>query len=105
MRLRALAAALVAALGTSMFQALPASAAEPDSGKIEQTLKDRFRTQPSSDFWITFKTRADLGPATKIADWADRGRFVYDALTAKAKDSAASVAGDLDRAGVKYTSY
>ncbi|GLY97765.1 S8 family serine peptidase [Actinoplanes sp. NBRC 103695] len=105
MRVRALAAALVAALGTSMFQALPASAAEPDSGKIEQTLKDRFRTQPSSDFWITFKTKADLGPAQKIADWTARGQFVYDALAASAKDSVASVSRDLDRAGVKYTSY
>ena len=109
MRLKALAASLAAAVGLCMLQPLPAFAAEPDpgtaAGKIAPTLQDRFRQQPSSDFWITFETGADLGPAKKIADWTARGRFVYDALTAAAKESLASVSTELDRAGVKYTSY
>ncbi|MGV9805093.1 S8 family serine peptidase [Micromonospora chersina] len=109
MRLKALAASLAAAVGLSMIQPLPASAAEPDPGaaadKIAPNLKDRFRTQPASDFWITFDTKADLAPAKKIANWTERGQFVYDALNAAAKSSAASVAAELDAAGVKYTSY
>ncbi|GGR73312.1 hypothetical protein GCM10010169_16680 [Micromonospora fulviviridis] len=109
MRLKALAASLAAAVGLSMIQPLPASAAEPDPGaaanKIAPNLKDRFRTQPASDFWITFDTKADLAPAKKIANWTARGQFVYDALQAAAKSSAASVAAELDAAGVKYTSY
>ncbi|MFI5490790.1 carboxypeptidase regulatory-like domain-containing protein [Micromonospora echinaurantiaca] len=109
MRFKALAASLAAAVGLSIIQPLPASAAEPDPGaaanKIESSLKDRFRAQPASDFWITFDTKADLGPAKKIADWTARGQFVYDALSAAAKDSLASVSAELDRAGVKYTSY
>ncbi|MEU1837477.1 S8 family serine peptidase [Micromonospora chersina] len=109
MRLKALAASLAAAVGLSMIQPLPASAAEPDPGaaadKIAPNLKDRFRTQPASDFWITFDTKADLAPAKKIANWTERGQFVYDALQAAAKSSAASVAAELDAAGVKYTSY
>ncbi|RSM56860.1 peptidase S8 [Actinoplanes sp. ATCC 53533] len=109
MRFKALAATLAAAVGLSMLQPLPASAAEPDpgtaAGKIAPNLRDRFRTQPSADFWITFETGADLGPAKKIADWTARGQFVYDALTAAAKSSTASVSTELDRAGVKYTSY
>ncbi|MET8357910.1 S8 family serine peptidase [Micromonospora sp. NPDC005171] len=109
MRLKALAASLAAAVSLSMIQAPPASAAEPDPGasanKISPSLKDRFRASPASDFWITFGTRADLGPAKKITDWSARGQFVYDALTASAKDSLASVSPDLDRAGVTYTSY
>ncbi|MEU4560853.1 S8 family serine peptidase [Actinoplanes sp. NPDC023936] len=109
MRFKTLAATLAAVVGLSLFQPLPASAAEPDpgtaAGKIESTLKDRFRTQPSSDFWITFETGADLGPAKRIADWAARGQFVYDALNVAAKESMASVSTELDRAGVKYTSY
>ncbi|MFC0507020.1 S8 family serine peptidase [Micromonospora costi] len=109
MRLKALAASLAVAVGLSMIQAPPASAAEPDPGaaakKIASNLKDRFRTEPVSDFWITFGTKADLAPAKKIADWTARGQFVYDALTAAAKDSLASVSTELDRAGVKYTSY
>ncbi|MCP3782959.1 S8 family serine peptidase [Micromonospora sp. A3M-1-15] len=109
MRLKALAASLAVAVGLSMIQPTPASAAEPDPGaaanKIASNLKDRFRTQPASDFWITFDTKADLAPAKKIANWTARGQFVYDALKAAAKSSAASVAAELDAAGVKYTSY
>ncbi|MEU9824147.1 S8 family serine peptidase [Micromonospora chersina] len=109
MRLKALAASLAIAVGLSMIQPPPASAAEPDPGaaadKIASDLKDRFRTQPASDFWITFDTKADLAPARKIANWTARGQFVYDALQAAAKGSAASVAAELDAAGVKYTSY
>ncbi|MEV4350166.1 S8 family serine peptidase [Actinoplanes sp. NPDC049596] len=108
MRFKTLAATLAAAVGLSMLQQLPASAAEPDptpSAKLAPSLKDRFRAQPSSDFWITFESKADLGPAKKIADWTARGRYVYDALTAAAKHSLAVVSPELDRAGVKYTSY
>ncbi|MEV4808623.1 S8 family serine peptidase [Micromonospora avicenniae] len=109
MRLKALTAALAAAVGLSMIQPPPASAAEPDPGaaanKVASDLKDRFRTEPVSDFLITFDTKADLAPAKEIADWAARGQFVYDALKAAAKSSAASVSAELDAAGVKYTSY
>ncbi|MEU8664399.1 S8 family serine peptidase, partial [Actinoplanes philippinensis] len=106
MRLTALAATLAAVVGLSLLPQLPASAAEPDpGGKIAPTLKDRFRTQPSADFWITFETGADLAPAKKITDWTARGRFVYDALSAATTKSVASVSAELDRAGVKYTSY
>ncbi|WP_433796340.1 S8 family serine peptidase [Actinoplanes sp. CA-252034] len=109
MRLKAFAATLAAVVGLSMLQPLPVSAVEPDpgtpAGKIAPDLKDRFRTQPSADFWITFETGADLGPAKRITDWTARGRFVYDALTAAAKSSTASVSTELDRAGVEYTSF
>ncbi|MFU8854525.1 S8 family serine peptidase [Micromonospora sp. SL1-18] len=109
MRPRALVASLAVAVGLSMLSPPSASAAEPDPGaaasKIAPDLKDRFRTEPVSDFWITFDTKADLAPAKKIADWTTRGQFVYDALTAAAKDSVASVSTELDGAGVKYTSY
>ncbi|BEL01920.1 hypothetical protein Q0Z83_001110 [Actinoplanes sichuanensis] len=106
MRLKAIAATLATLVGLSLLPTLPAYAADPDAAdKIAPSLTDRFRTQPSADFWITFETGADLAPATKIADWTARGRFVYDALTAAAKNSVASVAPELDRAGVKYTSY
>ncbi|WP_430789479.1 S8 family serine peptidase [Actinoplanes sp. G11-F43] len=105
MRITTLAATMAAMAGLSMLPAIPAYAADPDTGKIERALSDRFRTEPSSDFWITFETGADLGPAARITDWADRGRFVYDALTTAAKNSLAVVSPELDRAGVKYTSY
>ncbi|PRX45844.1 carboxypeptidase family protein [Nonomuraea fuscirosea] len=109
MRLQALVTSLALAVGLCMISPPPASAAEPDPGapadKIASDLKGRFRTDPVSDFWITFDTKADLAPAKKLADWTARGQFVYDALAAAAKASAASVSAELDAAGVKYTSY
>ncbi|GAB2933891.1 S8 family serine peptidase [Nonomuraea fastidiosa] len=109
MRLKALVAPLTLAVGLSMISPPPASAAEPDPGapaaKIASDLQGRFRTEPVSDFWITFDTNADLEPAKKITDWTARGQFVYDALKAAAKASVESVSAELDAAGVKYTSY
>ncbi|MCL1871095.1 MAG: malectin domain-containing carbohydrate-binding protein [Promicromonosporaceae bacterium] len=111
MRLTAIVASLAVAAGLVAATPLPASAADPapDPGvaaaKIAPDLKDRFHQDPVNDFWITFGTNADLSPASKITDWTQRGQFVYDALKKSAKESEATVARQLDAAGVKYTSY
>ena len=109
MRLIAIATSLAVMAGLSMGAPLPAAAAEPDAvppeAKIAGDLKDRFHEDPVADFWITFNTNADLAPAKEIADWDDRGQFVYDALEKSAEASEAAVAAELDAAGVKYTSY
>jgi len=108
MRLTAIVTTLAVTAGLSVGVALPA-AAEPDAGppdaKIASDLKDRFHEDPTTDFWITFHTDADLAPAKDISDWAERGQFVYDALKKSAKASEAAIAAELDAAGVKYTSY
>ena len=109
MRLTAILVSLAVAAGLGISASPPASAADPDPGaaarKIEPDLKDRFEQHPTSDFWIRFDAKADLAPAKRIADWTERGQFVYDALTRTADASLAKVSADLDAAGVKYKSY
>lgn len=109
MRLTAILASLAVAVGLSMSASPAASAADPDPGaaarKIQPDLKDRFKQDPTTDFWIRFDAKADLAPAKRIADWTERGQFVYDALTKTADASLAKVSADLDAAGVKYKSY
>src|SRR5690242_11780814 len=100
MRLTAILLSLAVAAGLGISAAPPASAADPDPGaaarKIEPDLKDRFEKNPTTDFWIRFDAKADLAPAKRIADWTERGQFVYDALTRTADASLAKVSADLD---------
>ena len=100
MRLTAIATSLAVMVGLSMGVPLPAAAAEPDAAppesKIATDLKDRFHEDPVADFWITFNAGADLAPAKEIADWDERGQFVYDALKKSAKASEAAVAAELE---------
>lgn len=92
-----------AAAGTS-----PAAAAdvpERAADKITSAVRTRLDTKESADFWIRFADAPDLEPAKGIADWDERGRYVYDALTSTAKVSQADVVADLKAAGVEYESY
>ncbi|GGM30050.1 hypothetical protein GCM10010102_26930 [Promicromonospora citrea] len=78
---------------------------ERAADKISPAVQQRFEAKRSSDFWIQFADTPDLAPAKDIADWAERGQFVYDALTSTAKESQAGVVADLEAAGVEYESY
>ncbi|MFC8800714.1 S8 family serine peptidase [Promicromonospora sp. NPDC057138] len=73
--------------------------------KITPGVQTRLDTKKTADFWIRFADTPDLEPATDIADWGERGQFVYDALTSTAKTSQADVVADLEAAGVDYESY
>ena len=68
-------------------------------------MQTRFDTRETADFWIRFADTPDLAPAKDIADWGERGQFVYDALTSTAKASQAGVVADLKAAGADYESY
>src|SRR5690606_31327092 len=67
---------------------------ERAADKISPAVQQRFEAKRSSDFWIQFADTPDLAPAKDIADWAERGQFVYDALTSTAKESQAGVVAD-----------
>jgi subtilisin family serine protease len=73
--------------------------------KITPAVQTRFESKESTDFWIRFADAPDLEPAKDIADWGERGQFVYDALTSTAKASQADVVADLKAAGTDYESY
>ncbi|MGI5190274.1 S8 family serine peptidase [Promicromonospora sp. CA-289599] len=78
---------------------------ERAADKITPAVQTRFGSKESADFWIRFADAPDLEPAKDIADWGERGQFVYDALTSTAKASQAGVVADLKAAGVEYESY
>jgi subtilisin family serine protease len=61
--------------------------------------------QETTDFWIRFEDQADLSAARDIADWDERGQYVYDALTATAKAAQADVVERLEAAGTDYVPY
>ncbi|MFD2025823.1 S8 family serine peptidase [Promicromonospora aerolata] len=78
---------------------------ERAADKITPAVQARLDAKDSADFWIRFADAADLAPATDIADWDDRGQYVYDALTSTAKAAQADVVADLEAEGVAYESY
>ncbi|MDR7381833.1 S8 family serine peptidase [Promicromonospora iranensis] len=78
---------------------------ERPADKISPAVQTRLDAKESADFWIRFADAADLEPAKDIADWGERGQFVYDALTSTATASQADVVADLETAGVDYETY
>ena len=89
--------------GTSPVAA--ADVPERAADKITPAVQTRLDTKETADFWIRFADVPDLAPATDIADWDERGQFVYDALTSTAKAAQADVVADLKAAGADYESY
>ncbi|MBE1877927.1 S8 family serine peptidase [Myceligenerans pegani] len=83
----------------------PAGSSAAGKKKLTETLRARLGTGKSGDFWIRFEQTADLERATTIADWGERGRYVYDELTAAAKESQADVVAELRAAGADHESY
>ncbi|MBE1878818.1 carboxypeptidase regulatory-like domain-containing protein [Myceligenerans sp. TRM 65318] len=125
LRRRALAAVLSAAavLATTATVIPPAAAHEPGpeptavdeptgrvpggspEEKVTKEVTEAFDQDERTDFWIRFDDHADLSPATRIADWAERGRFVVDTLENQAESSQADVVSELDAAAVEYRSF
>ncbi|MPZ29082.1 MAG: hypothetical protein GEV12_22465, partial [Micromonosporaceae bacterium] len=86
------ATALAAGLSLAVTPASPASAgaAQPSDGTpatVEQQVWDELAAEGATDFWIHLREQADLGGAESIADWDQRGQFVYDRLTQTAETS------------------
>ncbi|MBE1876668.1 S8 family serine peptidase [Myceligenerans pegani] len=114
MKRTAVVASLALTVGLGVSGPLPALAApapEPaaessaSGDKIEPALRDSFREDRTTEFWLRFEDRADLEPARSITDWTERGQFVYDALVETAETSLATVSAELDDAGVAYESF
>jgi hypothetical protein len=83
-----------------------AAAASPaGEDKLTDALRTRLEAGRSGEFWIRFEQTADLERASTIADWGERGRYVYDELTKAAKRSQADVVAELRSAGAEFESY
>ena len=81
---------LVALVAPAGAQNTPASPAEP-ADKVDAVVRERLDAVGEATFWVRLSAEADLSGAASIQDWAERGRFVYDALVENARDSQAGV--------------
>lgn len=52
--------------------------------------------------WVLLRPKANLKRASKIEDWDERGRFVYDTLTKKAENTQNGLRKLLEKRGVAY---
>ncbi|MFD7021497.1 S8 family serine peptidase [Promicromonospora sukumoe] len=105
----ALSVAPAAFAGTSPTSALPATttktvATDPDD-KFTSFAREMLTERKTADFWVVLAEEANLTAAKDIADWDERGQYVYDALTSTAKTSQASLVKELKAADVDYESY
>ncbi|MBO0867918.1 MAG: S8 family serine peptidase [Micromonosporaceae bacterium] len=73
--------------------------------KLQPALLASFATSPTRDFWVRFDQRADLSAAPGIANWDDRGRYVYQRLQSTARAAQGPARALLDSERVDYTAY
>ncbi|WP_240643778.1 S8 family serine peptidase [Antribacter gilvus] len=90
-----------APLPTSLSAADVAVAAED---KLTTTARDRLEAG-TADFWVKMADTTDLSTARGIVSWADRGQFVYDALTKTAEASQAGTVAELQAVGAEYETF
>ncbi|MFE7505153.1 S8 family serine peptidase [Promicromonospora sp. NPDC057488] len=81
-----------------------APATDP-ADKISRAAEQTFAARGTTDFWLRFDEEPDLEAAEGITVWSERGRYVYDALTAAAEKAQAGTIAELEKAGAEYTSY
>ncbi|MFD6139749.1 S8 family serine peptidase [Promicromonospora sp. NPDC060271] len=81
-----------------------APSADP-ADKISPAAERTFAARGTTDYWLRFDDVPDLSAADGITVWSERGRYVYDALTAAAEKAQAGTVAELESAGAEYTSY
>ncbi|MDR7313726.1 subtilisin family serine protease [Nocardioides luteus] len=90
---------------TPAFAGTPTADDKAPAAKLSSTLESKFEKSGSTDFWLRFSDKANLGPASSIKDWTKRGQYVVDALEKTAEASQAGAVAELDAAKVKYKTY
>src|SRR5690606_15181889 len=77
----------------------------PWAEKVEPAVARSLELAGSADFLVHLSDRPDLSAAAGIADWEERGRYVYERLRAAAARSQRPVTAVLDAHGVDYERY
>jgi subtilisin family serine protease len=74
------------------------------SDRLDSQLLPAFQSAPDrrADFLIYMRDQADLSQAYQIKDWAERGRYVYQALVGQAERSQHDLRGQLAARGLRY---
>jgi subtilisin family serine protease len=76
-----------------------------DDVQVDAAILTAFESQSSADYVIVMDEQADLSAAYLIANWDERGRYVYETLKATAERSQAAVIAQLERQGLAYQSF
>ncbi len=96
---------LVAIIAVAMLGVAPSvasSEAPASTVQVDGAVIDAIERNGSADFWVDYDAAADLSGASSIADWAERGQFVFDRLTATADASQADLASELTKLKVDH---
>ncbi|MCI1642582.1 MAG: carboxypeptidase regulatory-like domain-containing protein [Actinomyces sp.] len=83
----------------------PATTPDDAPDKLTDAVRSELTADQAADFWVKMADRADLSPATGIADRTERGQYVVDRLKATAQDSQADAIDSLKKAGADYESF
>jgi subtilisin family serine protease len=87
----------------ALMLAAQAGAADAQA-KIDSTLANAL-AEGERPFFVMFGERTPLAPASTIANWAERGRFVVDQLKATANRSQGGARAWLKQRGVAFTPF
>lgn len=83
----------------------PRSVALPrQPARLDAKLLDDFQATPGgqADFLVYLHDQADLSAAYQIGDWAERGRYVYQALADQAERSQRGLRAQLAARGLRF---
>jgi serine protease AprX len=89
---------------TALLTAGQALAAGPED-KVTTWVLQRTSTGAQAEFLVVMADQADLTPADALATKAAKGRFVYDTLYQRARQSQAGVLSLLSSRGIPHRSY
>jgi serine protease AprX len=87
-----------------LFASSTPVAASPWEAKVDAWVLNT-ASQGKTEFLVLLREQADLTPAARLESKAERGQFVYQALTAAAQRSQPPVIAALQRLGVEYRPY
>ena len=83
--------------------ALPAVAGSQQ--KIDSRVLREVQGGKSATYWALLRQHANLSAATSIANWNDRGWYVYNRLTSVATSSQRGLRALLTSRGASFTSF
>ena len=96
---------LLLAFSSTSLGAVSAQDPRHDPPVVEEALLNQVKQRSDSlDYLIFFEDQADLSAAYGMS-WEERGRYVYETLTAQAAESQAQVRQFLDKQGVSYQAF
>ena len=86
----------------AMFLPVPAVVAQERPSKIDPWIVERLAEKGESEFLVFLGEQADLSGAAVLKTKAEKGRFVFDRLTAVAQRTQADVVAEVQSRGLEY---